>query len=176
MSVIIFVDSDKRSANFPLPSEFTISVEQTRNWREQSRFVLANPPSVYARPMLFLQVVEIFDFWVFPGTGSNLTNVLKLNFYNISHNDILVNTLDNIDVKFVLSLDKTEADGSRLYVNKTGQVMRLSTTGSFVFQVLDLNNNILNVGDNGRIVCTFKITPFIHHYKTINKEIQPRVG
>lgn len=165
MSTFIFLDSKFRSDLTESPAFFHIYTDQTINWPLNARTINVVPPTIYNQPPDFLSQVEICDLFIFYD-GVAPEPFIKINFSNTEFNDVfLINTLDDRnDIKFIARLQKDYTTGWIRYTCKIRQAMRFKRKGSFVFRVLDKDNNVLNVGTNGRITALIDIKPFVLDY------------
>lgn len=178
MSSYFLLDSHFRFYDEETPSSYTITVDQTNDWPEHPRTVNAVPPSLYFQPLDFNNVVDIQNVLIFYD-GTPIEPFIKLTFYNIEYKDhFFVNTLDdNREVKFFLVLDSVVGLGGGWfkYLCDTKQLMRLKRKGSFVVKLWTKDNDLLDVGADGRTVISIKVTPYHLEGSYDNNRIQARV-
>jgi hypothetical protein len=139
----IFLDSQFRSNLSELATDFNVSSQQTKDW-----------PSVKQYLNNTVAIDELFIYY-----DTVLAEpFVKLNFHNREFNDPnLVNTLDGNQIHFILKIDKIYPGNWYNYKTTMMQTMRLPKKGSYKFTLFDKNNNILNCGTNGRVVCNIRI-------------------
>ena len=75
---------------------------------------------------------------------------------------------DNIFFKFIVPLKRNTVGNWYRYDSGVKQVLRLKRKGAFKFTIWDVDNNILDVGTNGRVTCLLTVTPF--HLDWINQK------
>lgn len=161
MATYVVLDSSFRDNVDESVTDYSITSQQTLDWPDQPRTVNAVSEDLHKQPLDFNSVVEVQDLVIYFNENSP-EPFLKMTFYNLEHNDhFFINTLDdNRDSKFFLVLQKKLTDGWYRYKCQTKQLMRIKRKGSFVLKIWDKDNNILNLGDEGRTVCSLSITPY----------------
>lgn len=156
MSFYIYIDSKYRNTyEYTNPSTFVITSDQTRDW-------LRHPKYTRNLDQECMSYVTIKDFWILYD-NTNYQPFIKVNFHSNTCNDKqLISTIDpNKDINFILSYDK-QLSNSILYKNGTIQFMRMKKDGEFTFNLYDIDNNILDIGLNGRLVFVVEIIPSQH--------------
>ena len=164
----MLIDSSYRDIiNFINPSDFSINSLQTIDWPAFPRFTGS---VCLERLHDYFSRVTIKDFWVIYDNVP-IQPFVKLNFSSRSFYDRKqINTMDgNQDPNFILSYDKN-LNTNILYKNSTPQIMRIKRTGEFDIKVYDMNNNYLNIGNNGRIVFVVEIKPRQALYQPTSSE------
>jgi hypothetical protein len=168
MSTFVFLDSKfRKDVNEP-PSFFHIYTDQTSNWPLNPRTINVVPPSIYNQHPDFLSIVEVHDMFIF-FDGVSSPPFVKINFSNIEFTDVfLINTIDNYtDLKFIARLQKDYGNGWVRYTSDIHQTMRYKRKGTFVLKLLDIDNNVLDTGTDGRVTALFSIKPFDLEYSPI---------
>lgn len=166
MSTFFYLDSNYRRDQTESPSSFRVFPDQTANWPLNARTINVVQPTIYNQSLDFLSKTALLDLFIFYD-GVISEPFVKVIFYNIEYNDnFSINTLDDqTDVKFIARQYKEYTDGWTRYTSEMKQLMRLKRKGTFVFKILDKDNNIVNVGQQGRITVLFSATPFIQGYR-----------
>lgn len=165
MSTFVYLDSKFRKDVQEPPTFFHVDTDQTSNWPLNARTINLVSNSMYNQPPDFLSSVEIVDLFIFYD-GVLPEPFLKVNFSNIEFGDVfLINTLDDQnDIKFIVRNQKDYTTGWIRYTGDMKQTMRYKRKGTFIFKILDKDNNVLNVGQNGRVTALFSIKPFVLDY------------
>lgn len=159
MATYMWLDSKNRDQlNYPNPSSFVITPNQTQDWPDEPRYVNMLVDSMGTRCDEF-SVVSVIEMWVF--YDGPVQPIVKLDIHNQLYNDSkLINTTDdNKNIKFILSFDR-QFTSQMLYKSKQQQVMRIKRKGTFIVEVFDVDNNILDVGPLGRILILMEIKPY----------------
>uniref|UniRef100_A0A6C0JSB0 Uncharacterized protein n=1 Tax=viral metagenome TaxID=1070528 RepID=A0A6C0JSB0_9ZZZZ len=140
----ILIDSKFRNiTTYNNPSTFLINSEQTNNWVE-------NYTNEHSKVKLN-EIIIHYDTVIYEP-------FVKISFYNLEYNDrTIINSLDDNNVKFVAFMNRDLGNGWIRYKSPTKQNMRFFKRGSFSFTIWDKDNNVLNVGTNGRIISLFKV-------------------
>lgn len=162
MSSFIYIDSKFRKD--PLihpPTSFTIEADQTDNWSNNPRTINPVNPPIEKQPLDFVSSIMISELNVHYD-GLPAEPFVKLDFYNTEFNDSnIVSTMDDLtNIKFIPHLRRDQGNDWYRYSCEVKQVMRIKRKGTFNFTLWDKDNNILNVGPNGRVTCLISITPF----------------
>ena len=169
MSTYILIDSEYKENPDESVFDFYITPTQTINWPIQPRTVNAVQGPVPHQPLDFLSAVEIKDLFIHYNDTVQAVlpePLVKVVFFNLEHNDRSLNTMDDeVDVKFVLRNQKEftpDVNNNRWvrYSSNMTQVMRMKRQGSFLFKVLDKDNNVLDAGDSARAICVVSIIPY----------------
>jgi hypothetical protein len=165
MGTFIYIDSNFREDTNEPATFFHIYTNQTVNWPLNPRTVKVVAPSIYNQSPDFLSTIEIHDLFIFYDAVI-AEPFVKISFYNTEYNDFnLITTLDDqTDLKFIARSQKDYQNGWVRYTSDMEQVMRFKRKGTFLFKIIDKDNNILNAGVGGRVTAVFSVTPFVLDY------------
>jgi hypothetical protein len=165
MATFIFLDSNHRVGG--VPTDYIVNVSQTNNWSQFSRLgtdtstCLLNAPGSSCLVNVTIKSLVIFYDTITPSA------LIKIHFNNLETKDInLINTITpNKNFNFVLDL-WPQIPAGPYTINPTGWVryncqmtqrMRMKRNGAFLFTVYDGDDNVLDVGTNGRVFATFSL-------------------
>ena len=154
MATIMFLDSNFR--NNGTATDYTVSVSQTNNWPTFARLgsdtsCIMNSPGSSCLVNVIIKSLVIFYDGIAPSA------LVKIHFNNLETKDIhMVNTITpNTNFNFIGELRQNIAPINwYTYRCKLIQKMRLKRNGAYTFTIFDQNDNILNVGVNGRVQVT----------------------
>lgn len=136
-SFYIDIDSKDRFISTENPCNFTIFSDQTKNWPSVLQYLNNN--------------VMIEDLFI-KYDNIQPEPFVKIDFHHIEYNDPgLINSLDSNQVNFISKLDKLYQSGWYNYKTTIVQTMRMPKKGSYKLIIYDKDNNILDVGTDGRI-------------------------
>lgn len=168
MSTFVYLDSKYRKDTNEAATFFHVYTEQTVNWPLNSRTINLVAQPIYDQPPDFLSSVELEELFILYD-GVLPEPFIKINFSNIEFKDVfLINTIDDQnDLKFIARSQKDYGNGWVRYTTDMIQTMRYKRKGTFILKILDKDNNVLNIGNGGRVTVLFSIKPFVLNYQPI---------